>query len=269
MCKKYACSGALLFLLACISSPLYAQNERALVKQGNQAYKSDEYEKAALDYRKALDVKKESHYAGFNLGNAYYKQKKYEDAIRQFNTMIEKEQDKKRLGELYYNMGNTLLAMDKLDEGIEAYKESLRNRPDFENAKYNLEYARNKKKRQEENKDQQNKDQQNKNQQDKDQQNKDQQNKDQQDKDQQNKDQQDKDQQNKDQQNKDQQNKDQQDKDRQDKDRQSGPQPRISKEDAQRLLEALEQDEKRVQEKVSKEKMKAVKAQKSRIKKNW
>ena len=68
-------------------------------------------------------------------------------------------------------------------------------------------------------------------------------------------------------QNKDQQNKDQQNKDQQQQEQQA--QPKISKEDAQRLLEALEADEKKTQEKVQKDKVQAQKAKKMKIEKNW
>ena len=46
-------------------------------------------------------------------------------------------------------------------------------------------------------------------------------------------------------------------------------QPKISKEDAKRLLEALEADEKKTQEKVQKDKVQAQKAKKMKIEKNW
>ncbi|MDX9695257.1 MAG: hypothetical protein RBT49_05660 [Bacteroidales bacterium] len=63
-------------------------------------------------------------------------------------------------------------------------------------------------------------------------------------------------------QNKDQQNQDQQDK----KDQQQQQQPQISKEDAERLLQALANDEKKTQEKLKEEKAKAAKA---RVVKEW
>ena len=185
------------FMLLFAATVVQAQQERKYVREGNELFDKQDFEKAEVEYRKAVDKKEDSFEAAFNIGDALYKQKKYDEALKQFSQLAEKEKDKERLGKIYHNIGNTLLAMQKTGESIEAYKESLRNNPKSEATKYNLEYAR-----QQQNKDQQNKDQQNKDQQNKDQQNKDQQNKDQQNKDQQNKDQQNKDQQNKDQQNK-------------------------------------------------------------------
>lgn len=259
-----------------------AQQERKFIREGNELFEKQDFEKAEVEYRKAADKKNESFEAAFNMADALYKQKKYDEALQQFSALAKQQTDKQRLGEIYHNIGNTLLSMEKTEESIEAYKESLRNRPDSEQTKYNLEFARHK--QQQDNKDQnqdQNKDQnqdQNKDQQNQDQ-NKDQkdQNQDQKDQDQQNKDQnQDQQDQNKDQkdQKKDQQdqNKDQQNKDRQDQQDQKDRQPqegKISKEDAERLLEALQNDEKDVQEKVQKQKAQEQKAKRMKIDKNW
>lgn len=258
--------------------PAIAQQERKFIREGNELFEKQDFEKAEVEYRKAADKKANSFEAAFNMADALYKQKKYDEALEQFSALAKQETDKERLGEIYHNIGNTLLAMEKTDESIEAYKNSLRNRPASEQTKYNLEFARHKQQQDQQNQDQnkdnqdQNKDQ-NQDQQD---QNKDQQdqNKDRQDqnKDQQNKDQQD---QNKDQQNKDRQdqNKDQQNKNDQNKDQQQQhpqqQQGKISKEDAERLLEALQNDEKNVQEKVQKQKAQEQKAKKMKIEKDW
>ena len=251
--------------------PAIAQQERKFIREGNELFEKQDFEKAEVEYRKAADKKANSFEAAFNMADALYKQKKYDEALEQFSALAKQETDKERLGEIYHNIGNTLLAMEKTDESIEAYKNSLRNRPASEQTKYNLEFARHKQQQDQQNQDQnkdqnqdqqdQNKDQQDQNK-DRQDQNKDQQNKDQQDqnKDQQNKDRQD---QNKDQQNKNDQNKDQQ---QQHPQQQQG---KISKEDAERLLEALQNDEKNVQEKVQKQKAQEQKAKKMKIEKDW
>ena len=250
----------LTFIFVSSYGVVWAQQERKFIREGNDLFEKQNFEKAEIEYRRAAEKNEKSFEASFNIADALYKQKKYEDALKIFTDLSKSEKDKEKLGAVYHNIGNTLLAMQKADESIEAYKESLRNNPRSENTKYNLEFDRQQKQ-------QQNKDQQNKDQQNKDQQNKDQQNKDQQNKDQQNKDQQNKDQQNKDQQNKDQQNKDQNKNDKQQQQQQQ--KGRISKEDAERILESLQGNEKKVQEKVQKQKAEAQKAQKMKIEKNW
>lgn len=270
MSKTMKIATLILLMLACALS-VSAQQERKFIREGNGLFNGQDFEKAEVEYRKAIDKKALSFEAGFNLGDALYKQKKYEEALQQFSAMAKEEKDKEKLGELYHNIGNTLLAMEKTEESIEAYKESLRNRPASPETKYNLEYARHKQQQQQD----QNKDNQDQNQDNKDKQNKDNQdqNKDQnldqkdqnqdQNKDQQNKDQQD---QNKD---RNQDNKDNQDKQDQPQQQSQEQQGKISKEDAARLLEALQNDEKNVQEKVQKQKAQEQKAKKMKIEKDW
>lgn len=270
-------------MMQLICASLFAQEERKIIRNGNDLFENNDFEKAEVEYRKALETKDDSYEAAFNLGDALYKQKKYEEALQQFANLAEKETDKQRLGELYHNIGNTFLAMNKLDESIEAYKKSLLNRPTSQETKYNLEFARqqqqqNQNQQNQNNQNQQNQDKQNqdKNQQDQQNQNQDQQN--------QNKDQNqnDQNQQNQDKQNQDQQNQDKnkQDQNKQDqqKDQQQGKEQqgegqqqegKISKEDANRLLEALENDEKKTQEKVQKQKAEEQKSKKMKIEKNW
>ena len=243
----------MMVLLAGTVFPAVAQQERKYIREGNDLFDKQDFEKAEVEYRKAADKKENSFEAAFNTADALYKQKKYEEALKQFSQLAAGEKDKQRLGELYHNIGNTLLAMEKTDESIEAYKESLRNNPTSEATKYNLEFARHKKQQDQ----QQNQD---KNQDKNQDQNQDQQ-------DQKNQDKQD--QHKQDQQNQD-KGQNQQDMQKQPQQPKEQEQPgKISKEAAQRLLEALQHDEKQVQEKVQKQKAQEQKAKRMKIDKNW
>lgn len=236
-----------------------AQNERKFIRQGNKYFleamkdtaKPDTamFNKAEIEYRKALEKKPENPQWEFNLGDALYKQMKFGDSAEKFKSIADHTANKIDKAKALYNMGNSLLMDKKIDESIAAYKESLRSNPNDIEAKYNLLYAENLKKKQQQQK-KQNQDKQN---QDK---NKDQKNKDQnKDKDQQNKDQQKKDQQN---QNQNQQNQNQQ---------QQQQQGKISRQNAEQMLQALENNEKKIQEKVKKEQ--ALKEKSKKVDKNW
>ena len=233
-------------ILMILAIPAMAQSGRGDIRQGNRHFKNEKFDIAELAYRKALEEKKVNQVAEFNLGDALYRQKKFEEAGNQFEAAASSEISKTNSAKAYHNLGNSLLQAGKIDESITAYKDALRRNPVDLGTKYNLSYAQMMKKKQE----QQKKD----NKDDKKDQNKDQ-------KDQQNKDQQE-------------QKKDQQDqkKDQQKQDQKSEPKPadqknvKISKEDAKRLLEALANDEKKVQDKVKKEKANATKV---RTIKDW
>lgn len=234
------------FLISSVS--LYAQSDKMFIRKGNREYEKNKYPESEISYRKAIDKNKQSPDAVFNSGDALYKQNKYEDAGKQFIESTNQTNDKLKKSDGFYNLGNSLLKANKFPESIDAYKNSLKLNPRNPEAKYNLAYAADQLKKQQE----QQKNKQSKNNQD----NKDnEKNKKDQDKNQ--KDQNDK--------NKDQQNQ-QNDQNKNQDQKQQQQNQQISKEDAQRLLNSLANDEKNVEEKI-----KLAKAAKTKIRteKNW
>jgi len=213
-----------------------AQPGRGEIRQGNRYFKKEKFETAELAYRKALEEKKVNQIAGFNLGDALYRQKKFEEAGHQFEAAASNEVVKTNSAKAYHNLGNSLLQSGKIEESINAYKDALRRNPGDLDTKYNLAYAQHMKKQQDQKKQNDKSDKNDKN--------------DKNDK----KDQKDKNSDNKDQ--------------KQNQDQQQAKQQnvKISKEDARRLLDALAIDEKKVQEKVKKEKANASKV---RTIKDW
>jgi Ca-activated chloride channel family protein len=246
-----------IILLAIAALSAQAQNERKFIRQGNKIYEqaladttkldTTAFSQAEVAYRKALEKRPDDLQWNFNLGDALYKQMNLEQAAGKFEEIAKESTDKIEKSKALHNLGNSLLMQNKLDESIAAYKNALRQNPNDLETKYNLVYAMNLKKKQ---------DQQKQNQQQNQDQNEKDQNKDQ------NKDQ-DKQDQNKD------QNKDKQDqnKDQQQQQNQQQQQQKISKENAERLLQALQNDEEKIQEKVKK--AKAERAQERKTDKDW
>ncbi len=235
---------------------LVAQSDKDLVRKGNKEFSNGEYNEAEINYRKALDKNPTNTTAQFNLGDAMYLQEDYEKAAEVFSKTELKGKSSVEKSSVYYNYGNSLLKAGKSDEATAAYKQALRENPNNDEARYNLEYLRQKQK-QDQNKDQNKDDKQDKDKQDQDKQNKE--NKDQQD---QNKDEQE---QNKDQeQNQDQQQQNQQDQKQEQSEQQA---QKISKKDAERMLEALKNNEKKTLENLKKAKKKNAKVIKSE--KDW
>jgi Ca-activated chloride channel homolog len=238
---KLAATLALLF----ISLAAGAQSS-IFLQDGNKNYDKQNYKAAAQDYSLAIKKDTNNTAALFNLGNSLYQQKMYDESRKVMESTARKlANDKKGNAAANYNMGNTYMSQQKWEDAVNAYKQTLRNNPQDADAKYNLSYAEQMMKKQQD----QNKQNKDKNKQD---QKKDQNKKDQQNKDKQDKDKQDKDQQNKDP--KDQQNKDQQ---------QPQSQPsKLSQQQADQLLNALQQEEKKLQDKMKKEKGAPVKMEK-------
>jgi Ca-activated chloride channel homolog len=215
-----------------------AQPEKKYIRQGNREYGKEKFQESEVSYRRAVDGNNRSADAVFNIGDALYKQKKYEEAAKHFteNTNMNDNPEKKSAG--LYNLGNSLLQAKKLKESIEAYKGSLKLDPDNFEAKYNLAYAQDLLREQQQQEQQQQKDKEN---QDK--------------------------QENKNDQNQQKEDQKKQDEKQDQQQKQQQPQQQsISKEDAQRLLNSLANDEKNVQEKVKL--AKALRERKLTVK-NW
>ncbi|MEI7980553.1 MAG: tetratricopeptide repeat protein [Bacteroidota bacterium] len=209
----------------------FSQKENALLRQGNRKFENGNFKEAEKDYRKALELNKESVKGQFNLGAAVYKNSNFDESAKIYGNLAGKNQDRTVRSKVFHNLGNSLLQAKEYDKSILAYKNALMNNPKDLDTKYNLEYAKMMLKKQQQQQ---------------------QQNKDKQDKDK--KDQQDKKDQNKDQNN--------------DKNQQKQPQDqkKISKDDAERMLEALKNDEKKTMQKVKKQQ---AKVQVSGVEKDW
>ena len=228
--------------------------ERHDIRKGNKSYKNEDYEKAEVAYRHGLEKDSTSFGARFNLANALYKQDKHEQSEQLFESLKEQDVDVAKKAKLFHNLGNSQLQQEKYEQSIESYKQSLRLNPTDDETRANLAYAQlmlqNDEQQQNQGGNSKDKDDQNENDKKNNQENNQDNNGD-------NKD--DKDEQNQDKQ----QNQDNQEQ----KDNQQQQQQKISSQDAQRILEAVQADEKQTQEKVQKEKAKALKRQK--IEKNW
>ena len=219
-------------------------------------YEAKKFSEAEKSYRTAVDKKKDSYKAIFNLGDAYYKQGKFKEAAEQFEILTTRKASKDTLAQVYHNLGNALLKQQQFDKSIAAYKNALKNNPKDEDTRYNLAYAqmmqRMQQKQQEEQKKKQQQEEQ-KNEKDKEK-NKDKGNE--------------KDKKKEEEKNKE-GDKNKENEDKKDKGDQKGEprpqQPQISKEDAQRLLDALNNDEKGVQKKLKKEQSKG----KTQTEKDW
>lgn len=236
-------------LVAVVVCDLSAQSQRSLVREGNRQYNDNKFSDAEVNYRKAIEKDKELREAPFNLGDALYKQGRFSEAAEQYQIAASRNADAATKAQSFHNLGNSLLKDKKYPESIAAYKEALKVNPRDEDTKYNLEYAKAMlKQQQQENKDQKKDDKQKDDKQKQDQQKKDQQKQNDK-KDQQKQDQQKQDQQK---QNQDQQQKKDQQNNEDQKKAQQMKKLQISKQDAERILEALKNEEKQVQKKLHK-----------------
>lgn len=131
-------SSSLILMLLLTSCMLKAQSDKKLIRQGNKEYEKNSFSESEISYRKAYDKNNQASDAIFNIGDALYKQNKFEEAGKQFSENINRNDDNRKKSDGYYNLGNSMLKANKVEESIEAYKNSLKMRPGNEEAKYNL-----------------------------------------------------------------------------------------------------------------------------------
>ncbi len=245
-------------LLSCLTGlagKLFSQPEKKLLRSGNDAYHRGRYDEAAKKYGDAARKNPKYDKAYYNLGNATYKicntikkdaqfrakygsqadsllKQKYLEAAGSFDSFANGKTTSKDSAQFaLHNMGNAYLMAKEYQKAVDAYKKALKYKPSDEDTRYNLAYALQKLKEQQK-KDQQKQQQQN----------------------QQNNEDKKEEEQKKDLQNK---------KNQQEKEKQSG---QMSKEEAQRMLDALKNAEKKLQ---AAKKVKGKETDQKQIEKDW
>ena len=117
--------------------------ERAQVRKGTREYHKGNYEEAIKRYGTALTLAPGQFEATYDLGNALYKAEMYDRAEQ---TMIQAAADTLRSdaerAEAWYNLGNARFKQQKYQEALESYRQSLRLNPDDMEAKYNYAYTK-------------------------------------------------------------------------------------------------------------------------------
>lgn len=241
-----------MFLLAASATEALAQVDKAEVRQGNRYYEDGEYEKADIEYRKALQKDSLSLAANYNMASTLYRLKNYSDALEIMEEINGIAAESEYASDYYFNLADMAIACKEYQTAKEALEKYLLKNPADVAAKENYAYVKKKLEQQQQQQQQQQQDQ-NKDQNDQNQ--NDDQNKDQNQDQNQNQDQ---DQNQNEDQNKDQdgdQNKDRQDQN-EDQDSQNGQNqnPKMSQKEAQKVLQMVQAKESETQEKVNKEK---------------
>lgn len=208
----------LAFCLLLFSLAAMSQTDRDHIRRGNRLMRDSIYDKAQVEYQKAIERDNTNPISHYNLGNALLYQNKAEDAMKEYETAARLEKDKGRLAQIYHNMGVVLQAAKQFDKAVACYRNSLRNDPTNNETRYNYALSLFQLKKNQNNQDNQDQQQ---------------------------------DEQGKDEK-KEQQQQQQQEQDKKDEQQQQ-PQPeQMSRENAEQMLNAAMQDEKATQEKIQK-----------------
>ena len=272
----------LLYIFALIGCSVFSQEklkpqDEKYIYQGNKELQENNFVNAEAEYRNAISENPINSVSKYNLGNAYFKNKKTNEALVRYEQAQQVAETKSGKHKAFHNMGNSFMQQKKYDNAIEAYKNALRNNPKDNESRYNLAFAK-KKKEEKDKEDEKNKDKnkdkkdnkdkknkkENKDKNDKDSDKKDDKGKEDEKKDKDDKGDKDKKDKKEDDKGKDDEKKDKQNDKKQDQSdtkKESTPQPKkgqLSPQQVQSLLEAMNNQEKKLQEKMNANKQKGV-----------
>lgn len=115
---------------------------QGFLSEGNDEIADDNFVEAEVNYRKAIAINPSEEIGKYNLGNAYYNEARNEQAMRRFSQAASIAESKPEKHKAFHNLGNTFMNAKKYQEAVEAYKNALRNNPTDEETRYNLALAK-------------------------------------------------------------------------------------------------------------------------------
>ena len=224
-----------------------------LTLDGNIEYAENNLVEAESLYRKSISKDSLNLKAVYNMGNSFYKNELKDEAINQYRSSIKKTTDKDLLHKSFHNLGNVFMQNEDYQNAVDSFKKALLNKPSDDETRYNYVLAKELLKNQQKNNKKDDKDKKN----DKDKK-EDKEKKNDKDK---------KDDKNKKDDKKEEEKKDNKSENKNDNKENNNPKPnKISPEQLKNLLKAMDNEEKKVQNKVNKNK---VKGSPIKNKKDW
>jgi len=151
----------LLLLATSLQAQSIQEDDKKLKKETNKILRTaaeelaeNDFASAEANYRKAVSKNETSATARYNMANMYYGKEKPAQATSRYKQAAKVAVTKEDKHDVFHNLGNSLMDQKKYQEAIEAYKNALRNNPTDEETRYNLALAKQKlEKEQQENKD--------------------------------------------------------------------------------------------------------------------
>ncbi|MEA1785693.1 tetratricopeptide repeat protein [Arenibacter sp. GZD96] len=142
-----------LYVLFLVCFCTYAQEEdkvklkalkasKTFTWEANKELAENDFVNAEANFRKAIAKSSENAIAPYNLGNAYYENETFSEAFTRYKEAGERATTKKDKHRAYHNMGNVFMKNKEYQKAVDAYKEALRNDPTDEETRYNLALAK-------------------------------------------------------------------------------------------------------------------------------
>jgi Ca-activated chloride channel family protein len=115
---------------------------KSYLSMANEELGKDNFPEAEVNYRKSIAIDPREEIGKYNLGNAYYNKAKNDEAMRRFTQAAAVSESKTERHKAFHNLGNTFMNAKMYQEAVEAYKDALRNNPKDDETRYNLALAK-------------------------------------------------------------------------------------------------------------------------------
>jgi len=141
MIKKYF---IFIFLFPLWGLGGYAQDKDKTMPKANEEYSEKKFVEAEANYRISNSKFPKRTVAPFNLGNSIYKQNQNAEAKFAYAKAVENTKSRTQKHKIYHNLGNVFMNEKNYTNAVEAYKNALRNNPSDEETRYNYALAKKK-----------------------------------------------------------------------------------------------------------------------------
>lgn len=110
--------------------------------EGNKKFVKKEYASAEADYRLSGSASPTKAASAYNMGNAIYRQGSPVEAANAYGKAIKNAKTKQEKHMALHNIGNVFMKGKDYQNAVAAYKEALRNNPADEKTRYNYALAK-------------------------------------------------------------------------------------------------------------------------------
>jgi tetratricopeptide (TPR) repeat protein len=134
----------ILYILLPFSFAVSAQEKDKTLPKANNEYSEKKFVEAEANYRISRSKFPKRTVAPFNLGNSIYKQNQIAEAKFAYAKAIENIKTRPQKHKVFHNLGNVFMKEKNYTAAVEAYKNALRNNPSDEETRYNYALAKKK-----------------------------------------------------------------------------------------------------------------------------
>ena len=132
----------LLYSFLLLSFAIFAQEKDFHLPKANSEFADKKYAAAEAEYRISLSNNPKKSISAYNLGNAIYKQNNNSEALFSYENAIKNSTARPEKHTAFHNSGNIYMKEKNYSAAVEAYKNALRNNPNDEETRYNFALAK-------------------------------------------------------------------------------------------------------------------------------